>query len=85
MACEFLAKIKYDERLRKGCLGEFRFGKLGGARVYPLPPLSVKGLSSAGFARGARKILRAKRLEAKIRKTKDLERFPDVHRIPRTP
>jgi hypothetical protein len=85
MACESLAKIKCDERLRRGCLGEFRFGKFGCARVYPLPPLSVKGLTGAGFASGVRKILRAKRLEVKIRKTKELERFPDVGRIPRTP
>ncbi len=84
MACESLAKIKCDEGLRRGCLREVRFGKFGVGRVPPLPPLPAQGLTGTGFARGVRKILMAKRLAAKIRKTKELERFLDVRRIPRT-
>jgi hypothetical protein len=75
MACEYLAKIKYDGELRKGSLSEVHFGKFGAAGVPPLPPTPVKGLPGAGFTKSVRKILRAKGLGVKILKTIGLEHF----------
>jgi hypothetical protein len=75
MASESLAKIKCDERLRRRFLSEVRFGKFEVARVPPLPPTPVKGLTGAGFAKSVCKILRAKGLEVKILKTIELQRF----------
>jgi hypothetical protein len=85
MVCEYLAKIKCDEELWRGCLSEVHSGKLGGARVSPLPPTPVKGLTGAGFAKSVCKILRAKELEVKILKTRELERFLGLCRIPPPP
>jgi hypothetical protein len=75
MASEYLVKIKCDERLRRRFLIQVRFGNFGVARVPPLPPTPVKCLTGAGFAKSVCKILRAKELEVKILKTKELGCF----------